>query len=451
MANDSEIASSLPPDPNERYSTDLVQDHRTNAERDRDRVLYSAQFARLAEITQVISPEHGYVFHNRLTHSLKVAQIARRIAQRILTESKGEPGLRTDLPDVVEAAALAHDLGHPPFGHATEVELNKLVQDAGLRDGFDGNAQSFRIITRLAASDALTLVNAGKEDEHEDSVPGLNWTRQCLDSVLKYPWGFGENSKYPKKWGFYDSEREVFDWVRQTQPRLRRCLGAEIIDWADDITYAIHDLLDFFRSGKIPIDRLRTDRMERLRFFNGVFRRKPEWEKDESEYADALLNLIAQFPFHPERRFMDSDEHHRSLQLFATSLIRPFVQAITHVPGTVPPNPVVRIDPGARRQVDLLKEFTWHYIIENRDLALPQAGQRKAVRTVFRKLLLAAKRRELHFFPAVIRESLDWEQIMENIVGGGSNLVVRLVADYIAGMTEKELMRVFRAMEGADP
>lgn len=127
MANDSEIANSLPLDPNERYSTDLVQDHRTNAERDRDRVLYSAQFARLAEITQVISPEHGYVFHNRLTHSLKVAQIARRIAQRILSENKVDENLTADLPDVVEAAALAHDLGHPPFGHATEVELNKLV------------------------------------------------------------------------------------------------------------------------------------------------------------------------------------------------------------------------------------------------------------------------------------------------------------------------------------
>ncbi|MGI0086242.1 MAG: dGTP triphosphohydrolase, partial [Nitrososphaerales archaeon] len=190
MANDSEIAHGPSPEPNERYTTDLVRDHRTDAQRDRDRVLYSAQFARLAEITQVISPEHGYVFHNRLTHSLKVAQIARRIAQRILEENERDATLTADLPDVVEAAALSHDLGHPPFGHATEVELNKLVQDAGVRDGFEGNAQSFRIIARLAASDALTLKNSGAEDEHEESVPGLNWTRQCLDSVLKYPWGF---------------------------------------------------------------------------------------------------------------------------------------------------------------------------------------------------------------------------------------------------------------------
>jgi len=434
--------------PNERYSAEHPHDPRTNAERDRDRVLYSAHFARLAEITRVISPEHGYVFHNRLTHSLKVAQLARRIAQRILEANETERSALRDLPDVVEAAALAHDLGHPPFGHASEVELNKLVKDAGLIDGFEGNAQSFRIITRLATSDAITLRNAGTEDEYEDSVPGLNWTRQCLDSVLKYPWGFDENSKHANKWGFYESERDVFDWTRKDQPKFRKSLGAEIIDWADDITYAIHDLLDFFRSGKIPIDRLKKDKIEYLRFFNGILQRRPEWGKDEKEYAEALSNLIADFPFYPERRFRDTNENHMRLQVFATSLISPFVQAITYAPDAEPGDPVVRIDPLARRQVDLLKQFTWHYIILNQDLALPQAGQRKAVRTVFRKLLLAARRRDLHFFPAVTQDSLMWNQAMDSLTGVKNFEEVRLVADYVSGMTEKELIRVFRTMEG---
>lgn len=435
-------------DPNERHSEERPPDPRTNAERDRDRVLYSAHFARLAEITQVISPEHGYVFHNRLTHSLKVAQLARRIAQRILEDNETKRSTLQDLPDVVEAAALAHDLGHPPFGHASEVELNKLVKDAGLKDGFEGNAQSFRIITRLATSDALTLRNPGKDDEYEESVPGLNWTRQCLDAVLKYPWGFGENPQYANKWGFYESERNVFDWTRGDQPKLRRSLGAEIIDWADDITYAIHDLLDFFRSGKIPIDRLKKDKIEYLRFFNGILKRRPEWAKDEDEYAQALSNLIADFPFYPERRFRDSNENHMRLHLFATSLIRPFVQAITYVPDAEPPNPVAQIDPLARRQVDILKQFTWHYIILNQDLALPQAGQRKAVRTVFRRLLLAARRRDLHLFPAVTQESLTRNQWFNSMMGVKDPDEVRLVADYVSGMTEKELIRVFRTMEG---
>ena len=259
--------------------------------------------------------------------------------------------------------------------------------------------------------------------------------------------GFGEDQQHPKKWGFYESEREIFNWIRRDQPKLRRSLGAEIIDWADDITYAIHDLLDFFRSGKIPIDRLRTDKIEYFRFFNGILQRRPEWEKDESEYAKALSNLIADFPFYPERRFRDSNENHMRLQLFATNLIRPFVQAITYVPNAESLDSVVRIDPLARRQVDLLKQFTWHYIILNQDLALPQAGQRKAVRTVFRMLLLAARRRDLHFFPAATQDHLT-RNAFESAFYGEKSFEVRLVADYIAGMTEKELMRVFRAMEG---
>ena len=438
------------PDPNERFFEERPPDPRTNAERDRDRVLYSAQFARLAEITQVISPEHGYVFHNRLTHSLKVAQIARRIAQRILEEHETKRGALRDLPDIVEAAALAHDLGHPPFGHATEVELNKLVRDSGLKDGFEGNAQSFRIITRLAASDAITLKNAGKDDEHEESVPGLNWSRQCLDSVLKYPWSVGEHPHYPKKWGFYESEREMFKWVRGDNQPFRRSLGAEIIDWADDITYAIHDLLDFFRAGKIPIDRLRADKMEMGRFFSGIFERHSEWGTDEDAYRELLSNLIAEFPFYPERRFRDSIENNMSLNVFATNLIRPLVQAITYVPNTEQPHSIVKIDPMARRQVDLLKQFTWHYIILDRDLALPQAGQRKAVRTVFRKLLLAASRGDLHYFPLATQSRLTWNDVVTKMTGVGNLEHVRLVADYIAGMTEKELMRVFRTMEGTE-
>ncbi len=129
-------------------------------------------------------------------------------------------------------------------------------------------------------------------------------------------------------------------------------------------------------------------------------------------------------------------------------MIRPFVQAITYIPGPKASDPIARIDPLARRQVDLLKQFTWHYIILNQDLALPQAGQRKAVRTVFRKLLLAARRRDVHFFPALTQDFLNTNEVWDSITGVKSLNEVRLVADYIAGMTEKELMRVYRAMEG---
>ena len=208
----------------------------SDLQRDRDRVLYAGAFARLAEITQVVSPEHGYVFHNRLTHSLKVGQIARRIAEKCIRDQPNEVEVVGGIdPDAAEAAGFAHDLGHPPFGHVAEYELNKLVRESGVVDGFEGNAQSFRIVARLATSDA--------RDEDDKPIRGLNLTVRVLDGMLKYPWGYQANSHYADKWGYYSTESEVFDWVRTGRPTLQRSATAEIMDWADDITFAIHDFM----------------------------------------------------------------------------------------------------------------------------------------------------------------------------------------------------------------
>lgn len=134
---------------NDRFYPEQRIDYRTPGQVDRDRILYSSAFARLAEVTRVVSADRGYVFHNRLTHSLKVAQLARRISERLHhVQSREAQALGLD-PDVAEAAALAHDLGHPPFGHIAEEELHRLAQKEGLPDGFEGNAQSFRIVARL--------------------------------------------------------------------------------------------------------------------------------------------------------------------------------------------------------------------------------------------------------------------------------------------------------------
>jgi dGTPase len=155
-------------------------DHRTPAQRDRDRVLYSSAFRRLAEVTQVVAANSGYIFHNRLTHSLQVAQVGRRLSEK-LVQLQNELGMFPPDgidPDVVEAACLAHDLGHPPFGHVIEEQLNELGKDVG---GFEGNAQSFRIVTKLAF--------------HSPKYSGLDLTRATLAALLKYPWARGENEK----------------------------------------------------------------------------------------------------------------------------------------------------------------------------------------------------------------------------------------------------------------
>ena len=149
-------------------------DFRTPHQRDRDRILYSSAFRRLAEVTQVVAANSGYVFHNRLTHSLQVGQVGRRIAEKL---NQTQPESREFVsPDVVEAACLAHDLGHPPFGHTAEHTLNELARNFG---GFEGNAQSFRIVTRLAS--------------RSPNYSGLDLTAATLAASLKYPWLKGGN------------------------------------------------------------------------------------------------------------------------------------------------------------------------------------------------------------------------------------------------------------------
>src|SRR4051812_40406866 len=125
-----------------RFHSSASNDQRTEGQRDRDRILYTLALRRLAGVTQVVSPIEGHIFHNRLTHTLEVAQIARRLSEKFIEAGKRGDGPSTeDLdPDVVEAAALAHDLGHPPFGHAGEEELKTLARNDGVLEGFEGNA-----------------------------------------------------------------------------------------------------------------------------------------------------------------------------------------------------------------------------------------------------------------------------------------------------------------------
>lgn len=149
-------------------------DHRTEFQRDRDRILYSEAFRRLQGVTQVVSADEGTVIHNRLTHSLKVAQVSRRIAERIKSDPNVTDAILNKLggldPDVCEAAGLAHDLGHPPFGHVAEAKLQELMKNTG---HFEGNAQSFRILTKI--------------EPHRDEYRGLNLSRATLAAVTKYP------------------------------------------------------------------------------------------------------------------------------------------------------------------------------------------------------------------------------------------------------------------------
>ena len=426
--------SSHTPDQQARFQPEETADGRSPEERDRDRILYSTSFARLAEITQVVSPERGYIFHNRLTHSLKVAQISRRTAERLLREQPDDIDAVGGLdPNVAEAAGLAHDLGHPPFGHIAEYELNELTTAAGAGDGFEGNAQSFRIVVELATSDARS--------SQDLLIPGLNLTQATLHSILKYPWKRGRQEPSSKKWGYYSNEADVFAWVTQGQPPKQRSLAAEIMDWADDITFAIHDLLDFYCAGKIPIDRCKQPgSAEFNRMLAGMFKRKPDWKKSADDYTEALKAIVENFPIEAHQQYTDSPDDRARLFAFSTGLIRYFVEAIRVRSREKTAGPLAEVDPEVRRMVEILKQFIWEYVIQSPDLTVPQQGQRLAIRTVFNRLLKAAQEKQWYAFPPGYRSVISDANAKADRA--------RVVADCISGMTEKELLHLYRCGEG---
>ena len=320
---------------------------RTEFARDRARVMHSSALRRLGVKTQVMEAGQEDFPRTRLTHSLEVAQVGRELGSALGCD-----------PDLVDTACLSHDLGHPPFGHNGETALNELAKDIG---GFEGNAQSFRLLTRLEpkAFDSSDGPRAGQ------SI-GLNLTRAALDAASKYPWTKRDGQV---KFGVYEDDADVFNWVRNDRTDDATCFEAQVMDWSDDVSYCVHDVEDAVFAGHVNIDILksktgRSEIVEVAQSWYGI-----EFESDQ---LDAALIRISSLPSWPAS-FDGTMNSLAALKNLTSTLIGRFciaAQKATQATfGTAPltryaANLVVPDD--ARYEVTALKALAARYVM-NRD------------------------------------------------------------------------------------
>lgn len=415
----------------DRYSGEMAVDQRHRFERDHDRILYSSYFHRLAGVTQIVRAGEEDTFHTRQQHTHKVAQIGRRLAQNLISKAE-DAGIKchTLNPEVVAAASLAHDLGHPPFGHKGESTLNSLVQAEG-GEGYEGNAQTFRIITKLAV--------------RWEGAQGLDLTRAVCCAVLKYPWlRDPSNKNKKKKWSSYASEEAVFRWAREGQTNDTLSLEAELMDWADDIAYSVHDLEDFHRCNLIPWTKILNDKDERDNLIE-LTAQKWHGKPDNATLLleNAYEQIVEQLSIYRDviqNRYDGDYESRLVLRQMTSALVGNFIQQTKlEWPAKL------SIPESTRHKVLLLKTMARHYIISNPSLAAQQKGQERIIRDLF-GMIVGDSHWNAHGeakIPGYLPKRLVY---LKDI----TDHPARFSADCIASLTEREVTRLHSRLVGYD-
>jgi dGTPase len=403
------------------------------------------------------------LLHNRLTHSLKVEQVGLSLFSK-LHENDTSLAATVDR-NAIAAACLAHDLGHPPFGHAGEQELHSLVvcrkhratprtmsdrrgDPCGtclLEDGFEGNAQSFRIVT------ALAVHKSWREVAEDKKFYGMDLTAATLQATTKYPWARGDNPSKRNKWGAYDLDVPTLDLLTGGSQEL--ALAAQIMDWADDISYAAHDLEDFYRTGHIPLDQYRS-RTEAVAEFLEYVESAAVLGPVKKETKEALTGLIELY--FPTRRFAGDPEEISDLDELRSQMLTKFIEAATVI--------------GADLQVEdlqadlnrVVKQFTWYHVIDDPKLANIQAGQRRVLREIFHALRAQVvdvyrvgkpgdvDRRGMRRLPRYLQWAVE-VALGQPGDGTKSERVHRGLIDYIASLSDSDAYHQHSVLKGREP
>ena len=371
---------------------------RTEFARDRARIIHSFALRRLAAKTQVAVPWATDFPRTRLSHSLECAQVGRELGAALGAD-----------PDLMEGACLAHDIGHPPFGHNGEEALNQIADSCG---GFEGNAQSLRLLIRL---EAKTVLPDGK------SI-GLNLTRASLDAATKYPWS---RVKDAKKFGVYEDDLEIFNWYRTGIESGKTSMEAQIMDWSDDVAYSVHDLEDSLVSGQIKLDQLSNDLPKLFTVAKQMY--LADITEAEMQIALSSLQKLSCWP-----RYYDGT--HRSLARLkdlASQLIGRFAQAAEvatqekYGDGDLTRYSANLVVPRAQRvEVALLKSMAGHYVINADDSQIRYADQQKLLTELVEAILQSAPATLEGFFLQ------DWQQAQTD------QQRLRVVIDQVASLTD---------------